>query len=226
MKFDQPTLITITAPTCSGKSFLLNELTKSLCTRIVSTTTRAPRLEEVEGVDYFFISEAQSLQMEKGDKFAELITFRGTRYGVTKTEMESKMMAARPPIVILEPAGLAIYEDYCRKNSWNIFKTYVYTEEAVRIQRLNDRTFVDVLGASYDHSGWTGHPPTSSTVRQAIARHTDRLLSITGDERTWQAQARWDLLVPGDNLEKAVADMKQQVAWVNRKNAEPKPHTI
>ena len=56
MKFNKPTLITLTAPTASGKSYLLERLTRMGLPRVVGTTTRAPRQGEVEGVDYYFIT--------------------------------------------------------------------------------------------------------------------------------------------------------------------------
>src|SRR5574343_611161 len=112
LKFTTPTLITLTAPSCAGKSYLLEQLVNPLvggCERIVSTTDRPPRAGEDEGVHYFFISTEQSKQMEAEGKFAELVTYNGVRYGVTHEEMEQKMMADAPPIVIRVPKGVEIY---------------------------------------------------------------------------------------------------------------------
>ena len=73
MNFNHPTLITLTAPTCSGKSYLLDALTKDWCSRIVSTTTRPPRPGECEGIDYHFISEEESRRIQRhsvrGDQY-------------------------------------------------------------------------------------------------------------------------------------------------------------
>ena len=88
----QPILVTLTAPSCSGKSYLLNYIrdeAKMPC--LVSTTTRAPRTGEQEGIDYYFISREQSKRYEIEDNFAELAIYNGTRYGVTKQEFKSKL---------------------------------------------------------------------------------------------------------------------------------------
>ena len=56
MKFDRPTLITLTAPTCSGKSYLVDILHREHgLQKILSTTTRDPRQGEIQGIDYDFI---------------------------------------------------------------------------------------------------------------------------------------------------------------------------
>jgi len=228
MKFDTPTLITLTAPTCSGKSFLLNMLTDSItptrrefikgkCERIVSTTTRNRRDGEEEGRDYHYISEEQSLEMEKRGEFAELIEFRGTRYGVTKAEMANKMAGARPPIVILEPKGLAIYEQMCKDNGWGIFKVFVTTPEEVRISRLIARTTQDIsqdAANGYDHYLTMKH----------IKTHTNRMLSITGEERHWMTTNRWDAIIDGTDHVRAIADLKQGITWRNQRTAPPTPY--
>ena len=88
----QSVLVTLTAPTCAGKSYLLNYIRndrKLPC--LVSTTTRPARAGEVEGVDYFFISEEESKSIEADDDFAELAVYNGIRYGVTKAEFKSKL---------------------------------------------------------------------------------------------------------------------------------------
>ena len=239
MKFDRPTLVTITAPTCSGKSFLLDAMTKRptslktglpmedwepLFERIVSTTTRPPRAGEQNGVDYFFMSTHDSIEMEQNGEFAELIEFGGTRYGVTKHEMATKMKGELAPIIILEPQGLAAYEQLCRENGWEIFKLYVHVEEALRIKRLNERTSIDVRDAVHDAYEKTErnvmyHIPALEAAEKLIATHTKRLLSITGDERRWINVTRWDAIIPGDDVTRAIKDIEIGIKWRNSQNA-------
>src|SRR3990167_8748151 len=141
LKFDRPTLLTITAQTCSGKNFLMAALERELgFTQIVSTTTRAQRAGEGNGKGYWFISDAQSRAMEENGESAELITFRSVRYGVTHAEMNTKMYGNTVPMVILEPQGLAAYKKICVDNGWDVYTVYVSTVESTRIARLNART--------------------------------------------------------------------------------------
>ena len=210
MNFNHPTLITLTAPTCSGKSYLLDALTKDWCSRIVSTTTRPARHGECEGVDYHFISVEESRRLEAAGDFFELIEFNGTRYGVTNHEMQQKMAGGPPPVVILEPQGLDIYQAECAKRGWSVFKVFVSTTESVRIDRLNQRT--------------TGELRGGGDIEKQVKAHTQRLLSITGDERHWINRFNWDVVVPGDDVEKALRLIQEGVAWRNWVTRPPRPY--
>lgn len=233
LKFDTPTLVTLTAPTCSGKSYILNALTQLGCQRIVSTTTRAPRDGETEGVDYNFITMDESKELEAAGKFFELIEFRGTRYGVTHAEMAGKMAGEFAPVVILEPKGLAIYEQKCREQGWGIYKVYVSTVEGERIRRLNDRTTAELsalaavssVGGRYASTfAQLQNEKTAEVVAalpKIIAAHTDRLLSITTEERGWSNTTTWDAIIPGDDITKALAMLRDGASYRNRRVAPP-----
>lgn len=231
LKFDTPTLVTLTAPTCSGKSHILNALTGLGCGRIVSTTTRQARQGEIEGVDYFFISDEESRELEAAQRFFELIEFRGTRYGVTYDEMAGKMANRLAPIVILEPKGLAIYEQKCRENGWGIYKVYVSTVEEERIRRLNARTANDLQdvvsriapGATSQYAAAFASVAAvnaQAAIPKIISTHSDRLLSITGEERTWSNTQIWDAIIPGDDLSKALDMLARGAEWRNRRMAQ------
>jgi guanylate kinase len=218
MKFNRPTLVTLTSPTCAGKSTLLNFLTNEeapLFTRIVSTTTRSPRANEKDGVDYHFISFQESLAMEKQDKFAELITFQGVRYGVTKDEMDKKMNCELSPIVILEPTGLKMYEKLCKENEWDIFRVFIYTVESLLLSRLAHRTANDIMLALSTYTDTIA----KMSVEKLLNIHNKRVLSITGEERTWSHKARWDAMIPGDDMAKCISSLEIAINWKNSRSA-------
>ena len=224
LKFDRPTLVTITAPTCSGKSYLMNKLETELgFKRIVSTTTRLRRDGEVQGVDYDFISFKASQELETNGAFAELITFRGVRYGVTKAEMAAKLAGPNPPMVILEPQGLSEYKKLCAQNGWDIFTVYVNTIEAKRIQRLVDRT-ISGLCEAIRKADCEYDDVIIEKTADLVEAHTDRLLSIFGEERSWMNVSNWDAIVPGDDIAKALDYIRRGVEWRNKKNRTPVPY--
>ena len=232
LKFSRPTLVTITAPTCSGKNYLRDHLEKDFgWTRIVSTTTRAARKGEVDGEDYRFISIEESKDLEARGLFAELISFRGVRYGVTKAEMAMKIRAQVAPMVILEPKGLEIYKTMCRENNWDVFSIYIHTPEDVRLKRLTERTCVEIQAAAvenYTNGGADSLRTRGDTffaIEKIIKTHTDRIQSIVGEERLWSNQNNWNAIVPGDNLVKALEMVQQGVKWKNRQNETPTPYT-
>lgn len=51
------TLVTLTGPSCTGKSTVARKLVELGFVELISTTTRTPRQGEVEGVHYYFRSK-------------------------------------------------------------------------------------------------------------------------------------------------------------------------
>lgn len=230
-RFDLPTLVTLTAPTCAGKNFLLEALIDQLgFERIVSTTDRAARAGEIEGVHYNFISTEQSKKLEAQGDLAELVTYNGVRYGVTHREMEAKMSTGRPPLVILEPKGIEIYQKYCSSKGWQLFKIYVETQESIRLERLVSRTTADILtrlnkNATTFTVGESVGLPLSITpdydiahdIQKIISVNNKRMQAIIEQERGWSHTNRWDVLADGTNVTKALEQVRAGVANRNKR---------
>jgi guanylate kinase len=95
-------LYIISAPSGCGKTSLVEELIKrndSLCVS-VSHTTRNPRLEEINGISYYFISLNKFNKMINNDAFVEYAKVFDNYYG---TAIESiKCQLKKGQSVILE----------------------------------------------------------------------------------------------------------------------------
>ena len=82
----------IEAPSGTGKSAVIKELLKR-DTNIkfsVSVTTRQPREGEVEGVDYYYVTDEQYNQYLAQDAFYEYVDSQyGSRYGTLRSEVDS-----------------------------------------------------------------------------------------------------------------------------------------
>ena len=214
--FTRPTLVTLTAPTCAGKNFLLEALAERGFERVVSTTDRAPRAGEVEGVHYQFITTEQSKQLEANNMFAELVTYNGTRYGVTDTEMDRKMVGDKPPMVILEPSGLEIYQKYCDARGWGLFSIYVHTPEDVRLQRLVNRTSDDIFNIVY--GGETSNTKeTFKKIQKIVGVNNKRLQAVFEQERGWITKNFWSVIVTGTDVNVALGQIEQGIAAFNSK---------
>jgi guanylate kinase len=85
-------LIVITGPSGCGKSTLANRLLGELDTVkfSVSHTTRKKRGNEIEGKDYYFVSEEKFRRMIQEEKFVEWAAVHGNYYGTSKNELEEK----------------------------------------------------------------------------------------------------------------------------------------
>jgi guanylate kinase len=83
-------LIVLSAPSGAGKTTLVRELLRRMPSLrfSVSYTTRSPRPNEQDGVDYFFVSEAQFRGMIERGEFLEYANVFDHWYGTSRTHVE------------------------------------------------------------------------------------------------------------------------------------------
>lgn len=184
-------LVTLTAPSNSGKSYLLNyirDVEKLPC--LISTTTRPARKGEVEGVDYFFITEEESRAIEAKDGFAELMEYNGYRYGVSKEEFFGKL-AKGVAFLIVEPSGIHNYVAPALEAGAIHANYYVDAPEELRIARMKQRLMNDVDDALNQSE------IAPAAVRKVVSTHVTRLITMLTTEREWKTMHNWDLILDG-----------------------------
>jgi guanylate kinase len=71
----------------------------------VSATTRSPRDNEVDGKDYFFVSEEEFTRMVKADEFLEWAEFAGNRYGTPQESVEQALLLGKNVLLEIEIEG-------------------------------------------------------------------------------------------------------------------------
>ncbi|MFM6841589.1 MAG: guanylate kinase [Candidatus Planktophila sp.] len=71
----------------------------------VSATTRAPRFNEVHGVDYFYYSNEEFDQAIAQDEFLEWAEFAGNRYGTPRKAVEEALASGTHVLLEIEIAG-------------------------------------------------------------------------------------------------------------------------
>ena len=84
-------LIIFSAPSGSGKTTIVKELLKIFpqFEFSISATSRQPRGQEQNGVDYFFLTQEEFRAKVEADEFVEWEeVYNGTCYGTLKSEME------------------------------------------------------------------------------------------------------------------------------------------
>lgn len=97
----------ISAPAGTGKTTLVRMLQKefSCLVESVSYTTRKPRSNEHEGVDYYFVSDAEFVQkLEEGD-FVEHAKVFDHYYGTSKSFLESQLSAGKHVLLVIDTQG-------------------------------------------------------------------------------------------------------------------------
>jgi len=79
-------LLVLSGPGGVGKSTIVSQLrNRADFFFSVSATTRPPRVGEIDGVDYHFVSERRFDEMVEGGEFLEWAHFAGFRYGTPST---------------------------------------------------------------------------------------------------------------------------------------------
>jgi guanylate kinase len=100
-------LTVLSGPSAVGKSTVAARL-RSECPWIwqsVSVTTRPPRTGEVNGREYFFVSEAEFEAMAARGELLESARFAGNRYGTPRAPVQQRLDQGKPALLEIDVAG-------------------------------------------------------------------------------------------------------------------------
>jgi guanylate kinase len=100
-------LIVLAGPSGTGKSTILREVfaRDPRLAFSVSCTTRPPRDGEVDGRDYYFVSNASFDEMVSADAFAEWAHVHTRRYGTPRTEIDRLFAAGKDIVFDIDTVG-------------------------------------------------------------------------------------------------------------------------
>ena len=107
-------IIVISAPSGAGKTTLAKRLLQiSSFAYSVSFTTRPPRKNEIEGVDYYFISEQEFQKMVQEGKFIEWAQVHGQLYGTSINLLDNAIETKKDVVLEVDVrGGIEIKEKY------------------------------------------------------------------------------------------------------------------
>ena len=103
----KPLLIVMSAPSGAGKSTLCDLLLQEFpeISYSVSCTTRAPRGEEEDGQDYFFLSPAEFDRYVAEGRLLEHATVHGNRYGTPAAPVREAFAEGQSVLMDIDVAG-------------------------------------------------------------------------------------------------------------------------
>jgi len=164
-----PILVTLTGPSCAGKSHLERLLKERGFVSIVSVTTRKPRAGEVNGQHYHFLTDHEFAVLAGAGELVESVELNCNRYGVTKEEILRVAALGKPIVVVVEPHGAKQYRRFTEEAGWNFVPIFINNPPEVIARRFLERYTFDI------EAGNCG----------ALAGHPARLAAMMTEERGW-----------------------------------------
>lgn len=100
-------LFIISSPSGGGKGTLIREILLRVpdVGYSVSFTTRPPRLGEIDGKHYCFVSPAEFERLIAGGEFLEYANVHGNFYGTSRSAVEKELAAGRDCVLEIDVQG-------------------------------------------------------------------------------------------------------------------------
>jgi len=100
-------ILVISAPAGAGKTTLCKRLLQAFpsFTYSVSFTTRPPRKNEIEGVDYYFVSQEEFKKMIKKEAFLEWAEVHGELYGTSAKLLDRAIEGEKDVVLEVDVKG-------------------------------------------------------------------------------------------------------------------------
>jgi len=107
-------LVVLSGPAGAGKTTVAERLCREAgIRRSVSATTRPPRQGEVDGRDYFFVSEDEFRRRLARDEFLEHARVHGHLYGTPRQPVEEALRAGESRLLVIDVQGALQVKAHC-----------------------------------------------------------------------------------------------------------------
>jgi guanylate kinase len=175
-------MLVLSSPSGAGKTTLSRRLlqTDPDIVMSVSVTTRAPRPNEVEGQDYFFVSPEKFAAMARAGEFLEHATVFGHHYGTPRAPVMAALEAGKDVLFDIDWQGTQQLKIQARDDLASVFVLPPSKAELERRLRIRAQD-------------------SEIVVRQRMAKASDELSH-------W---AEYDYLLMNDDIQHAQGKLEE-----------------
>lgn len=191
-------IISLSGQSSSGKSTMENMLVKMFpkkIDKVVSHTTRPKRFNEVDGVDYHFVTieEFDAIEM------METVSFNGNKYGASKQEFQRIFDSGKFPVIVVTPDGAKQISEKCEKYNWELFRIFLDCPDKLLVERIFERFYRDILPSN-----------DSNNSEKVYNSYLQRINNMFDEEKTWKEFCEWSIVYDEftkDNENSVVQDL-------------------
>jgi guanylate kinase len=164
-------VLIVSAPSGSGKSTIVNFLMKEhpefRLAFSVSATSRPPRGQEQDGVDYYFLSAEEFRRHIEADDFLEYEeVYEGRFYGTLKSQVEEKLAAGKNVVFDVDVKGGINIKKYYGEAALSVFI------QPPSVEALRER----LIGRNTDEMGQIEQRLAKAEYEMSFAPQFDRIL--------------------------------------------------
>lgn len=164
-------VLIVSAPSGSGKSTIVNFLMKEhpefRLAFSVSATSRPPRGQEQDGVDYYFLSVEEFRRHIEADDFLEYEeVYEGRFYGTLKSQVEEKLAAGKNVVFDVDVKGGINIKKYYGEAALSVFI------QPPSVEVLRER----LIGRNTDEMGQIEQRLAKAEYEMSFAPQFDRIL--------------------------------------------------
>ena len=138
-------MVILSSPSGAGKTTLVNLLSKKNNFYIsISHTTRKPRLNEVNGKDYFFVTDKEFKRLIRNQEFLEYAKVFSNYYGTSRTPVIQNLEKNRNVIFDIDWQGADQIKN--KKMDYKLITFFILPpSKKVLFDRLSNRDMKDKL---------------------------------------------------------------------------------
>jgi guanylate kinase len=140
-------MLVLSSPSGAGKTTMSRRLLQSDSGIVmsVSATTRAPRPNEIEGQDYFFVTPAKFEAMVEAGEFLEHATVFGCKYGTPRAPVMAALGSGKDVLFDIDWQGTQQLKQQARDDLASVFVVPPSKAELERRLRIRAQDSEDVV---------------------------------------------------------------------------------